>query len=145
MNSNCPYNVIDGRDLLMKMRMGFDFNEMSLTASGKTVEKMPKHFYQNSFAALLDMVKEYDNTKDMEEDVSTLSSYCNTPQEITKSHYKKVDVDAVVKQQKHPSMEQQNKLSNIFHERTKLFSRKLGHYPHKKMDLELLQGAQPVH
>jgi hypothetical protein len=56
----------------MQTWMGFNFNEMTLTAYGKTVEKKPKNFYQNPFAALLDMVKEYDNTEDMEEDMQSL-------------------------------------------------------------------------
>jgi hypothetical protein len=56
-----------------------------------------------------------------------------------------VDVNAAVTEQKHLSVEQGAKLLKIFSKCTKLFSGKLGHYPHKKMDLELLPGAQPVH
>jgi hypothetical protein len=63
--------------------MGFVFNEMILTAYGKTVNMKPKHFYQNPFAALLDMVKEYDGTDNEDEDSSIVSSYYNTPKEIT--------------------------------------------------------------
>jgi hypothetical protein len=37
-----------------------------------------------------------------------------------------VDVDAVVKEQKHLSVEQWAKLLNIFHKQTKLLSGKLG-------------------
>jgi hypothetical protein len=81
----------------------------------------------------------------VEENMSAIASYYNTPKEITESHYEKVDVDAVVKEQKHLIVEQRAKLSSTFHKRTKLFSGKLGFYPHKKMDLELLPGAQPVH
>jgi hypothetical protein len=57
-NSICPYGIFVGRDLLMKMRMGFDFNEMMLTAYGKTVAMKPKKFYKNPFAALLDMAQD---------------------------------------------------------------------------------------
>jgi hypothetical protein len=146
-NSNCPYDVIVERDLLIKMRMGFDFNEMKLTAYGKTVAMKLKHFYENPFAALLDLVQDYDNTEEsaMEENMSVIATYYNTPKEITESHYERVDVDAVVKEQTHLSAEQWDKLSTTFRKRNKLFSGKLGFYPHKKMDLELLPGAKPVH
>jgi hypothetical protein len=50
-------------------------------------------------------------------------------------------VDALIKE----SVDQRAKLSEIFHKRTKLFSGKCGHYPHNKMNLELLSGAQLVH
>jgi hypothetical protein len=43
-NSNCPYDVIIGRNLLLKMCMGFNFNEMTLTAYGKTVAMKPIFF-----------------------------------------------------------------------------------------------------
>jgi hypothetical protein len=38
--------------------------------------------------------------------MSVIASYYNTPKEITESHYKKVDVNAVVKEQTHLSAEQ---------------------------------------
>jgi hypothetical protein len=60
------------------MRMGFNFNEMTLTAYGKTVSMKPKHFYPNPFAALLDMVKEYKGIDNDNKDLSTI-----TPKEIT--------------------------------------------------------------
>jgi hypothetical protein len=50
-----------------------------------------------------------------------------------------------MKAQRHLSVEQQAQCLAIFSKCKKLFSGKLGHYPHKKMDLELLAGAQPVH
>jgi phage anti-repressor protein len=111
-NTNYPYDIIVGCDLLTNMRMGFDFDEMTLTAYGKTVNMKPKHFYQKPFAALLNMVKEYHGTDDEDKDSSTVSSYYNTPKEKTESHYEKVDVDAVIEQQKHLSMVQRAKLSN---------------------------------
>jgi hypothetical protein len=54
--SKCPYDIIVGRDLLTKIRMGFDFSKMTLTAYSKTVGMKPKHFYQSPFTALLDIV-----------------------------------------------------------------------------------------
>jgi hypothetical protein len=77
--------------------MGSDSNEMTLTAYGKTVAMKPKHFYENPFAALLELVQEYDDAEESaeeENDMSAMASYYNTPKEITESHYKKVDVDA---------------------------------------------------
>jgi hypothetical protein len=81
----------------MKMCMGFDFNEMMLTAYGKTVSMKPEHFYGNPFAALLDIVQDYDDSEELvEENFSSIASYYNTPKEITESHYEKVDVNTVI-------------------------------------------------
>jgi hypothetical protein len=75
-----------------------------------------KHIYENPFAALLDLVQDYDDTEEsaVEENMSAIASYYNTPKEITESHYEKVDVDAVVKEQTHLSTEQRDKLSTTF-------------------------------
>jgi hypothetical protein len=81
--------------------MGFDFNVMALLAFGTIVAMKPKHFYTDPFAALLDMVKAYEDLAE-----ENLSSYYACPKQITESHYAKVDVDAVVKEQKHLSVEQ---------------------------------------
>jgi hypothetical protein len=42
-------------------------------------------------------------------------------------------------------IQQQQQLQTILGQRSELFSGKLGHYKHKKMDLEALPGAKPVH
>jgi hypothetical protein len=41
--------------------------------------------------------------------------------------------------------EQRSDLLEVFSKQTKLFSGKLGKYPHKKMDLELIPDAKSVH
>jgi hypothetical protein len=97
-NATCPYDIIIGRDLLVKIRMGFDFHAMTLSAFGTTVAMKPNHFYNNPFAALLDIL--FQTYEDSAEE--NLSSYYASPKQITESRYEKVDVDAVVKEQKTP-------------------------------------------
>ena len=64
---------------------------------------------------------------------------------ILPSLYEKVDVEAVAKAQKHLTPQQQRELAAILAKYRKLFSGKLGKYPHKKVHLDLQPGAKPVH
>jgi hypothetical protein len=89
--------------------MTFDFHAMPLSAVGTTVPMKPKQFYQNLFAALHDILKDFENS---EENYNT-HSY-STTKTITESHYEKVDVHAVIKEQKHLSVNQCFKLLEIF-------------------------------
>jgi len=50
-----------------------------------------------------------------------------------------------VEQQHHLSLAQQHELSVVLQAYSKLFSGKLGLYPHRKIHLELQDGATPVH
>ena len=47
--------------------------------------------------------------------------------------------------QTHLTHEQRNDLKQLLQKHEKLFSGKLGLYPHKKFNIELLPGAQAVH
>jgi hypothetical protein len=122
--------------------MGFDFKAMTISAFGSTIEMKNKGFYQDPFASLVNIVRDYDNLDD-DEEIS--SSFHNATKTITESTYGKVDVEVVAKQQTHLSSQQQDRLLSILKKRTKLFSGKLGLYTGKKMDLELISGAVPVH
>jgi len=61
-----------------------------------------------------------------------------------KSKYTKVDPDFVAAQQKHLSPQQQADLAALLHKFPELFNGQLGHYPHRKVHLELLPNATPV-
>jgi uncharacterized protein YciI len=64
-------------------------------------------------------------------------------QEILGSKYDKVSTNDVAHQQQHLPQRQQIQLANILGRFTKLFSSKLGCYPHAKVHLEVDKNAQP--
>jgi hypothetical protein len=61
------------------------------------------------------------------------------------SRYEKANVQDVVNGQSHLPKEQQDGLHTLLKNQTKNFSGKLGSYPLKKMDLELIPNAKPIH
>ena len=63
---------------------------------------------------------------------------------ILHSKYEQVDTNDVAKQQTHLSEEQQDDLARLFKSYTKLFLGKLGKYRHRKVHLDLVEGAKPV-
>ena len=67
------------------------------------------------------------------------------PVQITESKYTKVDPDFVAAQQTHLSPTQQAELAALLRKFPKLFSGELGKYLGKKVHLDLIPGAKPVH
>jgi hypothetical protein len=67
--------------------------------------------------------------------------------EILDAKYEKVEVDEVINQLNHLSLEQKEDLRKVSKEHTKLFSGKLGFYPHRKfhIDIDLIPGAIAKH
>jgi len=64
---------------------------------------------------------------------------------IKEAKYEKIDTNEVARSQKHLTQEQQDKLAKLLSRFSKLFSDNLGHYPHRKIHLELEPGAIPKH
>jgi hypothetical protein len=131
----CDFQIIFGRDFLRKIGNQQDFQLDNTTAFNITVAMKNKHFYSNPFAALATII---DDTKDDIDD-------CFHSTQILESKYNKADIESVAPKQTHLTSPQRGKLQKVFSERTKLLSGKLGHYTHKKMHLELLPDAVPIH
>ena len=64
---------------------------------------------------------------------------------ILDAKYAKIDTDKVAEAQTHLTSSQRDDLATLLRQYPRLFDGSLGVYPHKKMDLELLPGARPVH
>ena len=62
---------------------------------------------------------------------------------IKESKYERVATDDVASQQKHLSPSQRRDLAKLLHKFDRLFSGKLGCYPHQKVHLDLLPEAKP--
>jgi hypothetical protein len=65
--------------------------------------------------------------------------------EILDAKYEKVEVDKTINQLNHLSIEQKEDLRKVLKEHTKLFSKKLGIYPHRKFHIDLVPGAIAKH
>jgi hypothetical protein len=65
--------------------------------------------------------------------------------EILDAKYKKVEVDEVINQLNHLTLEQKEDLKKVLKEPTKLFDGTLGDYPHRKFHIDLVPGAIAKH
>jgi hypothetical protein len=117
----------------MGMKHNFDIG--SMTAFDITIKMKQKSFYSHPFLVLSNIL---DDKEDKCDD-------CFHSTQIVHSKYDKADVKTISLQQNHLTPSQQEELQTILSGWTKLFSGELGHYPHKKMDLELLPSAKPIH
>ena len=67
----------------------------------------------------------------------------NKSKTILHAKYEKVNTDEVARQQKHLAAKQQDDLKALLSKYTKLFSGKLGKYPHRKVHLDVKPNAVP--
>jgi hypothetical protein len=118
-----------------------DFEHGTMTAFGITIEMKPKSFYKNPFQALSFILDNFEEP----EDENIGDCFHSTQKPILKSKYDKADLDKVIAAQDYLTDSQRADLHAVFSKREKLFLGKLGHYPFKQMDLELIPGAVPIH
>ena len=131
----CYYDIILGRDFLRKIKMHQDFETQTMTAFGITQPMRKRESLSSRYDSLLSMFD------DPDEWFFTQCFQSN----IQEAKYEAVDIHEVVKQQNHLTEAQKQSLLRVLQQRQKLFSGKLGRYPHKKMDLELVPNAKPIH
>lgn len=129
---NCPYDLIMGRDFLEPNKMDIKYSTKTMewfdrVAPMKEKSRPTAVYFFNDCA---------DEEESLEEHFAT---------EILPSKYEKVDVHDIARQQTHLSKDKQADLAACLEGYEKLFSGKLGVYPRKKIHLDLIPGAQPVH
>ena len=81
----------------------------------------------------------------MENDHFWFDPLDNYASEILDAKYDKVDVRDVSQEQAHLTPNQRNDLERLLKKHEKLFSGRLGLYPHKEIKIELLPGSEAVH
>jgi hypothetical protein len=102
-----------------------------------------RHLLQNKeFEAMAEVLE-----IQQEEELFGMDSYDPTcyAMEILDAKYEKDEVDKVINQLNHLNLEQMEDLRKVLKEHTKLFSKKLGVYPHRKFHIDLVPGAIAKH
>ena len=129
----CNYDLIMGRSTLHELGLHFDFTQKTITWLDATIDMKSPDFWTPD--AMVTMM------------VDCLDSlYEEEPRDgIKEAKYERVSPIDIAKKQTHLSAGQQRDLAALLSKFDKLFSGQLGLYPHRKLHLELMDGARPVH
>ena len=142
-DADCRYDVILGNDFIN--RVGID-----ILGSNGTVEWLGNSIPMRSPPTITQAEEDFNALFEsylieMENDHFGFEPLDNYASKILDAKYDKVDVKDVAQEQAHLTATQRNDLERLLKKHEKLFSGKLGLYPHKKFNIELLPGAEPVH
>ena len=130
-DSPCRYDMILGRDFLGRTGIGLDFANGTIKWLNETVAMKDEFHFRHSKSSYLEIIGTDDDDQD---------GY------ILDAKYEATSARDIAQQQKHLSVDQRKKLETVLHKyNNKLFDGKLGHYPHKRIHLELDSNAQPKH
>lgn len=141
-NPNSAYDVILGMDVLQAL--GIDIHNSTKTVSwrGNVMPFKPADYFRDRQLSSFYFESSDDPLDDpLEERMAQAAGYKSKV--ILHSKYDKVDPHEVARQQTHLSQDQRDDLARLFGKYEKLFSGKLGKYPHKKVHLELLPDTKP--
>ena len=78
-----------------------------------------------------------------EGDIPNIGSECYSASPVLKRKYQKVTASEVASKQEHLFESERTKLEDMLSNFEEVFDGKLGCYPHQKVHLELIDGAQP--
>ena len=145
-NSDCRYDMILGQDFLRKTGIDLRFSTGKVEWLGNDMPmRDPAWDQQNDTERVLDQygLDEEDDffAEALGEDC--FDSFLSHP--ILDPLYERVDTKTVVEKQQHLTKEQQADLAAVLSRHAKLFDGTLGKYPHKKMHIDVIDGAEPKH
>jgi hypothetical protein len=129
------YDIILGRTLLKDAGIMLNFSNEQIEWLEHTIDMKPPNYWSkaNIHATLsVDPKVTHD-----------LSAYTTTA--IKDAEYEQANLEDLILQQRHLSVDQQNDLYRTFLQCHKLFSGKLGVYPHKVFHIDLKPDAVPYH
>ena len=137
-NENSKYDAIIGMDFMQAIGLDVLCSTKTITWNGNTIPFRPSDYFDNQtfLASLQHSMLSSDEEREAEE----LGYKSKT---ILPSKYDEVNSQDVAYQQEHLSRSQQEDLAKLFSKYEKLFSGKLGAYPHRKVHLELKKDARP--
>ena len=138
-DADCRYDVILGNDFIN--RVGID-----ILGSNGTVEWLGNSIPMRSPPTITQAEEDFNALFEsylieMENDHFGFEPLDNYASKILDAKYDKVDVKDVAQEQAHLTASQRNDLERLLKKHEKLFSGKLGLYPHKQFNIELLPGA----
>jgi len=135
------YDIILGRRTLRKLGIVIDFDHDSVKWRDKIIPMKPP-LSQPRMTRFRQIQQQYlasfeDQADALAPEGSDFLDANFTSVEILESKYDKADTDEVANMQKHLSPAQREELKVLLRKFTRLFSGKLGSYPHRKMHLDV--------
>ena len=137
-NPESNYDIILGMDVMQVLGIDINCSTKTITWNGNTVPVRPSNYFEEANFSLTMSAEEDDPNA-----IEAASKAGYKSQTILHSKYERITPQEVASQQKHLTMQQQNDLAQLLAKYDKLFSGKLGIYPHRKVKLELKDGAKP--
>jgi hypothetical protein len=133
--------MILGSDFLAQVKIDISYKNKCVSWFGNTIPLRNKRdLTRQDFDDLVECFESQIGEDDLGDD--WMESYVTR---ILDAKYEKLDLDAFIATQTHLDKVQKDNLKSILRKHEKLFDGTLGVYPHKKVHIELHEGAKPVH
>ena len=124
-------------DVMQALGIDISCSAKTITWNGNTVPFRPANYFKDNTFQIASVIE------DDPYDVEAAKSLGYRSPTILHSKYDAVSPQQVASEQSHLTLDQRADLKHLFGKFEKLFSGKLGKYPHKKVNLELCNNATP--
>jgi len=142
-DTNCRYDVILGNNFINKVGIDIKGSNAMVEWLGNVVPMRAPPTQSQAEEDFNALAESYHI--EVENDWLGFDPLDNYASKILDAKYDKVNVEDVAAAQSHLTPTQKSDLAKLLKKHEELFSGKLGLYPHKKINIELLPGSQAVH
>jgi transposase InsO family protein len=136
-NPDTKYDIILGMDTLTDLGIDIHCSTRLISWGEDTIYFKPLNHFDSFHAIMADVVNGYDDPAWEKE--AQAAGYKS--RHILQAKYEKANIQQVVDQQHHLTQIQKDELRTLLNDFEKLFSGKLGRYPHRKIHLDLQPNA----
>ena len=127
-------DVILGNDFLIAVGINCNGADQTITWLDSKVPYKPNNYFNDKQQMYVDFLDSLSPDEEINDEDET------NPSQILEAKYDKTDVNEVAQKQTHLTQSQRDDLSNLFKGFGKLFSGKIGLYPHQKLHLDLVEN-----
>ena len=140
-NDDTTYDVIVGMDLMQAMGIDVLCSTRTIKWNDNVIPFRPIEYLHDKSLCASQIDDDFFVSVQEEKEAARLGYKSKT---ILSSKYEQVDPTLVAEHQQHLTGSQRQDLARLFAKYTKLFSGKLGKYPHRKVHLEIKEGSIPT-